>query len=163
MEIYILRHAIAEDAADGQSDADRQLTPAGEAKLRRVLARAREGGLKPDVILTSPYVRAVQTAEIAKSELGVDNEPVQSKTLVPFSNPFDIWDEVREYASVKQILLAGHNPVLSSLVCFLIGAAGHAIDLKKSALARVDVQSRSPQPRGTLVWLLTPRSAGGAD
>lgn len=163
MEIYILRHATAEDAPDGQADADRRLTPAGEAKLRRVLARAREGGVKPDVILTSPYVRAVQTAEIAKAELGFEDEPIQSETLVPFSNPFDIWDEVRAYANAKQILLAGHNPVLSSLVCFLIGAAGHAIDLKKSALARVDVQSHSPQPRGTLVWLLTPRSAGAGE
>ena len=163
MEVYILRHAIAEDAAGGQSDAGRRLTPTGKAKLRRVLARARESGLKPDVILTSPYVRAVQTAEIAKAELGFQEDLIQTETLVPFSNPFEVWDEVREYASAKQILLAGHNPLLNSLVCFLIGAAGHAIDLKKSALARIDVYSPAPQPRGTLVWLLTPRSAGGSD
>lgn len=163
MEIYILRHAIAEDAAEDRSDSDRRLTPVGEAKLRRVLARARESGAKPDVILTSPYMRAVQTAEIAKAELGFQEDLIQTETLVPFSNPFEVWDEVREYASAKQILLAGHNPLLSSLVCFLIGAAGHAIDLKKSAMARVDVHSPGPQPRGTLVWLLTPRSAGAGE
>ena len=163
MEVYILRHAIAEDAAEGQSDAGRRLTPAGEKKLRRVLARAREGGVKPGVILTSPYVRAVQTAEIAKAELGAEAELLQTESLVPFANPFDLWDEIRRYANARQVLLAGHNPLLSSLVCFLIGAAGHAIDLKKSALARVDVYSPAPQPRGTLVWLLTPGSAGGAD
>lgn len=163
MEIYILRHAIAEDAADGQSDADRRLTPAGQAKLRRVMARAGESGVRPDVILTSPYVRAVQTAEIAKAELGFEEDLIQTETLVPFSNPFEVWDEVREYASAKQILLAGHNPLLSSFICLLIGAAGHAIDLKKSAMARVDVRSPGPQPRGTLVWLLTPRIAGAGE
>jgi phosphohistidine phosphatase len=163
MEIYILRHGIAEDSAGGQSDASRRLTPAGEKKLRRVLAGARDAGLKPDLILTSPYVRAVQTAEIAKAELGFKDDLLQTESLVPYSNPFEVWDEIRGHADAKQILVAGHNPLLSSLVCFLIGAAGHAIDLKKSALARVDVYTPAPQPRGTLVWLLTPRSVGGAD
>jgi len=160
MEIYILRHAIAEDAAAGQPDADRRLTPSGEEKLRRVLARATEAGVNPDVILTSPYVRAVQTAEIARTELGFKDELIHTESLVPFATPFDVWDEVRRQSGARQVLLAGHNPLLSSLVCFLIGAPSYAIDLKKSALARVDVHSPAPQPRGALVWLLTPRSAG---
>ena len=63
MQIYLLRHGIAEDASPGQADADRALTPEGIKRLREILKRARTASVAPTVIVTSPYVRARQTAE----------------------------------------------------------------------------------------------------
>ena len=77
MEIFVLRHAIAEDPAPGQSDSDRRLTPQGKKKLRKILARARDAAVEPQMILTSPYLRAAATAEIAQQELGVAGEVVE--------------------------------------------------------------------------------------
>ena len=65
MQIYILRHGIAEDAGPGQSDSERALTSEGKKKLRNVLRAAHEAGVTPALILTSPLKRAVQTAELA--------------------------------------------------------------------------------------------------
>ena len=69
MEIYILRHGIAEEAHGGMRDADRALTPEGAKKLQHVLRRARAIDVQPPVILTSPYRRARETAQVAAEAL----------------------------------------------------------------------------------------------
>ncbi len=160
MQIYVLRHAIAEDAAPSQSDADRRLTPLGKKKLRKVLARARDAGVAPDVVLTSPYIRAVETAAIASEELATRAEVIETENLAPFSSPAVVWEELRGHREAKQLMLVGHNPLLSDLVCFLIGAGEDSVDLKKGALAYVEEGLLGPRPQGALVWLLTPKTAG---
>jgi phosphohistidine phosphatase len=160
MQIYVLRHAIAEDAAPGQSDSERRLTLQGKKKLRKILSRARTAGVEPDIVLTSPYVRAVETAEIALEQLCADGKVVETEVLTPASNPLAIWEEIRRHQQLGQIILVGHNPLLSEAICFLIGACRDAIDLRKGALACVEVSSFGPQPQGTLVWLMTARIAG---
>jgi len=69
MQIHLGRHGIAEDAKPGGSDAERKLTEEGKQKLRRVLKRARDTGVSPSLIATSPLVRAAETAEIADYRL----------------------------------------------------------------------------------------------
>ena len=69
MEIYLLRHGLAEDQAPAGRDGDRRLTDEGRTKLHRVMARAHTAGVNPALILSSPLVRAMQTAEIAAQEL----------------------------------------------------------------------------------------------
>ncbi len=160
MKLCILRHGIAEDAAFGQSDESRRLTDEGRKKTRRVMARARQAGLRPDVMLTSPYPRAAATAEIAKEELKLAEEPVETVRLVPYANVFELWDEIRSYPYANEIMVVGHNPLLGDLAAWTIGARGGAVVMKKSALAVIDIPYLSPPPRGTLIWLLTPKSAG---
>jgi phosphohistidine phosphatase len=160
MEIYILRHAIAEDRRPGQRDQDRALTEEGRKKLRPVLERARAAGVAPSVILTSPYVRAVQTAEMAAEALGYKGTLVRTEALVPGSVPEAAWLELRERRGEKSILLAGHEPLLSALAAYLLGAPELAIDFKKGALLRLDVDASARAPHGTLQWLLTPKLAG---
>ena len=160
MRLYVLRHAIAEDAAPGQADADRKLTEPGVRKLRRVLERAAHAGAKPDAILTSPYVRARHTAEIAAQELGFPGPLIETTNLLPFADVVDAWEELREYAKLDSALVVGHNPQLSYLVAMTIGAPGYGIEMKKGALAAIDLTSTGKQPRGTLLWLLTAKSAG---
>ena len=69
MQIYLLRHGIAENASPGQPDSERALTAEGREKLRRVLKRARSAEVNPGAILSSPYKRALETAEVAAEAL----------------------------------------------------------------------------------------------
>ncbi len=159
MQLFVLRHAIAEDAAPGQPDSERKLTDLGREKLRRVLRRARQAGLQPDAIVSSPYVRARQTAEIAVAELKYAEPVVTSDNLTPFGNLFEVWSELRGLGA-ESVLVVGHNPQLSELVSWMIGAPGYGVEMKKAGLACLDVHGAGPQPQASLVWMLTPKAAG---
>lgn len=157
MQIYILRHGIAEDAPPGQSDSARRLTSEGKQKLRAILTVAREAKVRPDVVLSSPYKRAMETAEIAHQILKVTERILQTDVLTPSYTPERVWDEIRLHRDAEQIMLAGHEPQLSSLVQFLTGGR---VEMKKGAIARVDTESLGTRPNATLIWLLTAKLAG---
>jgi phosphohistidine phosphatase len=159
MRLFLLRHGIAEDGI-GMADSQRQLTPEGRKKLKRVLRSAAEAGLRPDVIVTSPYVRARQTAAIAVEELQYAGPVVESALLTPEASPHAAWDDLRAYRHVDQVLVTGHNPHLSNLVCLLLGARTGAVEMHKAGIACLDLVSAGPEPRATLNWLMTPKSAG---
>lgn len=161
MEIYLLRHGIAEDPKPGSPDASRALTPEGKKKLREVLQLAGSGGLSPAVILTSPLRRALETAEIAAKELGCKNPPIQTKALSPSGGSEQIWQEIRNHRNAAQVLLSGHEPLLSITAAYLLGSLSLALDFKKGAIVRIDVEQPGPIPRGVLKWMLTPRLAQG--
>ena len=160
MTLYVLRHAIAERRSAGRPDSARELTSRGRRKAGRVLAHARKVGVLPSTILTSPYSRAAQTAAIAVEALGFVGSPIVTQALVPFGSLFDLWNEIREQAAGGDVMVVGHNPLLSSLVTWSIGARAEALWLKKSGLVALDVAGAGPQPRATLSWLLTPKSVG---
>ena len=160
MRLYIFRHGIAEDAAVGQDDSGRRLTAEGIEKLERILATARQAGVQPDTILTSPYLRARQTADAAKQALPFDGELIETEALVPFGNSADVWQEILRHQGADELMIVGHNPLLSDFLCFLMGASGYGIALKKGAMAMVEMPVFSPRPQGVLVWLLTARIAG---
>ncbi len=159
MRIYILRHGIAEDAPAGGSDADRALTQEGKQKLRRVLGRAREAGVCPDVILTSPLKRAVETAALAADVLHVKGAFVQTKALVPGGSPERVWNEIRAQ-NAEEVLVAGHEPLLSRVVAFLLGCPALEVNMKKAALVSIEMEVAGAQPHATLNWMLTPKVAG---
>jgi phosphohistidine phosphatase len=160
MQLYILRHGISEDAGPGRSDEERALTGEGKDKLRRVLDRARRAGTTPTLILTSPYVRAVQTARLAAQHLGCRHEPVETDALVPSGSPLRVWEEIRAHHAEEQLLLSGHEPLLSQLVSYLLDSPALAVDMKKGAMVRIQLERFGPEPHGILVWMLTPKLAG---
>lgn len=159
MRIYILRHGIAEEAAAGGSDADRALTAEGKQKLRTVLERAREAGVRPSIILTSPLKRALQTAEIAAAILGVKRELMTTNALAPSSTPQRVWNEICAQ-NTERVLIAGHEPLLSRVVGFLLRCPVLQLDLKKGALVSLEVDTGESEPCGTLKWVLTHKLAG---
>lgn len=156
MQIYLLRHGIAEDARAGQPDAERALTADGRDKLRRVLKRARSADLEPTVILSSPYRRALETAAVAAEVLGYKGEIVRVKALTPEASPHDTWEEIRDRKDERAIVLASHEPLMSSLAAFLLDSPALMVDMKKAALVRIDCDHIGPRPRGILKWMLTP-------
>jgi len=160
MEIYLLRHGIAEDGKAGQADSDRELTAEGRKKLRSVLRVAREGGLRPSLVMTSPYKRALQTAQLAAEVLEYEGQLIRSRALEPGSSPASAWEEIRVHKDQPKILVSGHEPLFSALAAFLLGCPGLQIDFKKAGLACIEVDRFIPQPRGVLKWYLTPKLTG---
>ncbi len=160
MEIYILRHGIAEAGKPGQADSGRRLTAEGKEKLAKILGCARKAGVQPDVVLSSPYKRAIETAELAREYLKLDKPIIQSEVLTPMERAEKVWDEIRIHKDARQVMMVGHEPQLSSVVCYLIGTSSGRVELKKGAMARVDVESIGIRPQGVLVWLLTAKLAG---
>jgi phosphohistidine phosphatase len=157
VEILLLRHGIAADARPGQADADRALTGEGKQKLRTLFRRLRKAGVRPALILTSPYLRARQTAEIARDELAPQAMIVPARALSPAATAQEAWDEIRLYANQPSVLCSSHEPLCSELAGFLLGAAELQIDFKKGAMMRIDLESTGARPRGVLKWMATPR------
>jgi phosphohistidine phosphatase len=156
MEIFLLRHGIAEEGGPGLPDSERALTAEGKEKLRRVLKQA---DIKPSLILSSPYRRAVETAEIAADVSGYDGKLLRTRALIPEASPFDAWDEVRTHKNEQSILLASHEPLMSAVMAFLLDSPALQVDMKKAALVRIDCERIGAEPRGVLKWMLTPAVA----
>lgn len=155
MQIYILRHAEAEPRGGTVAEKDRALTAKGKRDLGHVLALARAVGVAPQVILTSPWKRAQQTAAAAAKAFAAPLR--ESRRLLPATPPDRTWQELAA-VEAETVLVVGHEPHLSNLMRFLLESA-IAMDLKKGALARIDTRNRSGPPRGVLKWLITPKLA----
>jgi len=155
VQIYLLRHGIADDGKPGRPDSERALTTEGRDKLRRVLKRARTADCSPTLILTSPYIRAVQTAEIAADVFGYKKDLVKTRALVPEASPDDVWEEIRVHRDQAAILLASHEPLMSTLAAYLLRSPALQVDMKKGAILRVDTERFSTEPHCVLKWMLT--------
>lgn len=157
MELYLLRHGIAEDIAASGRDADRALTAEGKRKLRDLLKVAATAGVRPSLVITSPYRRARETAAIAVKSLDYTSDVLESNALVPHAHPQELWEEVRIHKTSPRILLISHEPLLSTASAFLLNATSCHIDFKKGAILRLDIEGFSAQPHALLKWYLTPR------
>jgi phosphohistidine phosphatase len=150
MELYFLRHGIAADVGpEGSGDAGRPLTIEGIKKMKEAARGLRRLGVRPDVLLSSPLVRARQTAEIVRHVLGLDSRLVDA--LAPGCDIVRLRDLLGEYRSADRIMVVGHEPDFSDLIGALTG--GSRVQLKKGGLARVDLEMVD-EGAGTLVWLL---------
>lgn len=155
MDLYLLRHGEAEPRGASFAEASRALTDKGRREVSRIVKQASRAKVQPAVILTSTYVRARQTAEIAAHILKV--EIAESRHLTPSADPQKLWLELAQYAG-QSLLLAGHEPHMSKFVHFLLGA-GFDLDFKKGALIRIEAADPPAEPKGSLKWMLTPRLA----
>ncbi len=138
MELYILRHAIAETAPNPPSggDSKRRLTAEGADKMRRAAKGMQALDLKFDLIISSPYLRAKETAEIVADILREGKRVEVSALLEPEGNSKEFIEELkRKHGDKEQVLVVGHEPGLSRLISVLTsGNARTSIELKKGAL-----------------------------
>jgi phosphohistidine phosphatase len=155
LDVYFLRHGLADwPDWDPAHDDERPLTSNGVVRMKAEAKRFEQLGLKFDVILTSPFKRARQSAEIVARRLG--GELVEDPALAPGFNETVVAAIVGRYPAAKAILLIGHEPDFSATISALIGGA--RIKLKRGGLARVETAWReSGDLSGTLVWLLPPK------
>src|SRR5512137_1745248 len=119
MDLYILRHAIAVNREDASCprDSERPLTAKGAAKLRKVIRGMKALGLSFDLIVTSPYVRARQTAELVADDLGAATKVERTPHLAPDGDPRALMDLIgsRPHEGGR-ILVVGHEPYLGQLI-----------------------------------------------
>jgi phosphohistidine phosphatase SixA len=106
--------------------------------------------------MSSPYRRAMETAAAAAEVLAYKGEIVRTGALLPEASPFDAWEEIRTRKDERSILLAGHEPFMSSMAAFLLDSPAFTVDMKKAALLRIDCERFGPKPAGVLKWMLTP-------
>jgi phosphohistidine phosphatase len=159
MQVYLLRHGVAEVARPGSRDSDRHLTADGRKKLRGIIKRASAAGLSPTMIISSPYTRALETAEAAAQVLKFGGEILRTRALAPGGTPEAVWQEIRVHKDEAQILLTGHEPQFSQLTSYLLSAPALRVDFKKGAVIRIDFDTIGVKPHGTLRWMIAPKMA----
>jgi phosphohistidine phosphatase len=159
MNIYVLRHGIAvERGTEGfEKDSERPLTGKGRRQLRKSAAAMKRMNLRFDLILSSPYTRARQTAEIVAEELKLKKRLKLSDALRYENDPEAMIAEIAGLKSKpKNLLLVGHEPYLSHLISRLISGNGDmAIDFKKGGLCKLEKSEGTASAH--LAWLLTPK------
>jgi phosphohistidine phosphatase len=160
MNLYIVRHAIAveEGAAGYESDSERPLTDKGRKKMRQVAKGLRSLGVEFDLILSSPYVRARETAEILAEVFKMKKNITFTESLIPLATPELLIGEINQTYSVDSIAVVGHEPHLSTLIGILV-AENAKIDLtlKKGGVCYITADDlHHNDHRATLEWLLTP-------
>jgi phosphohistidine phosphatase len=160
VELYLFRHGIAEDGQPGKPDSERALTDDGRRKAAEVAKMARKAGVKPSLIISSPYIRAAETARVAVEELRYEGTVIETAALVPHGSPDAVWQELREHRDEPAILLSGHEPLLSHLVSHLLASPALRVGMKKAAMVRIDVEGFGAVPHGQLRWMITPKLAG---
>jgi phosphohistidine phosphatase len=158
MMLYVLRHGVAEDVSPDGDDASRRLTPAGRRKMRAAAAGMRAIGLAFDVILTSPFARAAETAAIVADVLGGDPSPDEFPALEQGVAPADTVRALQSVARQEHVLIVGHEPGLSALVSLVLTGSpdGMRLLLKKGGLVALEMESPG-RAGATLRWMLTPR------
>jgi len=155
MEIYFLRHGDAGTAEGWKgSDAERPLSKEGAARMEKEAAAIAH--LRPalDAILTSPLLRARQTAEIVARKLRLGQKLVLDERLAPGFGSAELKEILEERRTSKGLMVVGHEPDFSRVISACIG--GGAVECKKGSLIRVDMDDVSSLA-GLLVWLLPPR------
>lgn len=161
MNLYILRHGLAVElgTAGCKSDFDRHLTTKGERKMRDIAAAMRKLQLWFDLVLTSPYVRAHQTAEIVADAFKISKRLELCDALSPGRSSRKLIDAIKGLDSAPgDLLLVGHEPDLSDLISLLVfGQEGCSITLKKGGLCRLTVPTLKYGRCANLEWLLTSR------
>ena len=155
MMCYFLRHGPAGDRETWQGpDSQRPLTPDGRKRIAREARTIAALKLGLEQVITSPLVRARQTAEIVADELDLKGGLVEDPRIDLGFSTERLASVLRDYRDANAIMLVGHEPSMSSVIADVIGGA--SLDFKKGALACVEIGSNTP-PRGRLVWLATPK------
>ncbi len=159
MNLYFLRHAKAcPRGPKYRPDSKRPLTREGEKAMRQVAAGIQRLELAFDLILASPYARALRSAEILAD--AYDSKKLfMTRHLAADAEPSEVIAEILEnFVTLENIALVGHEPFLSGLISILLsGKAGMKIDFKKAALCKLSVEDLRFGECATLCWLLTPR------
>jgi len=153
MRVDFLRHGLADREAWDGPDFERPLTPRGARRMEATGEALLRLGLAPDAILTSPLVRARQTAEIVAERLGLVGRLAVDERLGPDFDVDALARLLADHPAAQYLMLVGHEPGFS----LTLGAVtGGDVVCKKGGLARVDLAALDP-PAGSLVWLLPPR------
>jgi phosphohistidine phosphatase len=154
MKLYIMRHGPAEDFADSGRDFDRALTDAGRERVRFVARALRDAGELPRAVLSSPLVRARQTAAIV-APLAIDAQDVTLEEALSPGGASGALVRSLCAAGRRRVMIVGHEPDLGELVSELLDAP-FGRDMLKAMV--VELSLRAPDAPATLRFVLDPKS-----
>ena len=160
MELFILRHGIAvEKGVKGFLDCERPLTQEGIRQMRLVAKAIKKLKFSFDLIWTSPYTRAKETAEIVAKTLRLMNRLKTSKLLEPDADMRQLIPPLKEKSKTTNcMLIIGHEPFLSQFISMLAtGKTKLNLVLKKGGLCRLTLDPSKSMPCASLECLMTPR------
>ncbi len=156
-ELYLIRHGIAEERGDAwPDDTKRPLTDEGMSRLRKAARALARIGVSFDVVLTSPLVRAQQTAEIVASAFSPKPPIVNVEALAPDGSTAATLAELEKHSKRTRIAIVGHEPAIGELGSRLVGMRVD-MQFKKGAIARIDVEMLPPKGPGVLRWFVPPK------
>lgn len=159
MLLYLVRHGIAIDREDPNCPADpeRFLTEEGIKKTRDVAKGIAEVAEEPDLMLSSPYLRAAQTAEIVAGELNYSKQKIRkTDALLPGAEPQQLFRELSREKDLSAVFVFGHAPHLDEVIASVVGSKQHISSLKKAGVALLELKRLTPAG-GQMVWLATPK------
>jgi phosphohistidine phosphatase len=156
--LFLVRHAIAAERGEKwPDDSKRPLTHQGEARMRATAEGLAAMGVSVDVVITSPLVRAEQTADILVKRLGAEAKRLTAPALAPGGSPTAVAEAVGALAKGRHLALVGHEPGLGEFAAWLIGAR-QPLPFKKGGVCRIDVADWPATAKsGTLIWFATPK------
>ena len=151
MQLYFLRHGEADWPGWTKPDDERPLTDFGKKEVRQVARFLNRLKVKPDLIVTSPLPRALQTAEVAAEQLKTKLR--QDEALEPGFGISELTTVLKRHPS-KALMLVGHEPDFSSVISALTGGF---IKMSKAGVALIDIDPETE--KGRLLWLFPPKFA----
>ena len=154
MNIYLIRHSEAENISKGIKDFDRKLTQDGELKIKNAARYWKNIISNFDYILSSPYIRALQTAKIIASVFNYKNEIHTDRKLGCGSETDDLIDAINLFDG-NDIAYVGHQPDLSNHASALISGSGAFVEFKKGAIAKISFHNKVKEGKGVLEFLIT--------
>lgn len=156
-QLFLIRHGVAEERGDAwPDDAKRPLSEDGIERFQRSARALARLDVWIDVVLTSPLVRARQTAEIVASAFDPRPSIITIESLAPGGSYASLVADLEKHGRKTRIALVGHEPGIGELGARLIGSR-HSFEFKKGGVCRIDVDEIPPVGPGDLRWFLTPK------
>ncbi|HEY8715399.1 MAG TPA: phosphohistidine phosphatase SixA [Candidatus Acidoferrum sp.] len=159
MDLYVVRHGIAIDREDPKCppDPERYLTEDGLKKTKQAAKGVAALGISPDLFLSSPYVRAIQTAEVFAEAFGYSKQKIRkTDLLLPGGEPSSLFRELAKDKNSSSVFIFGHAPQLDELIATAFGSKHRLTALKKAGVAALQLKRVSP-PSAEMLWMATPR------
>lgn len=159
MQLLVIRHAIAmereEWATSGRPDSDRPLTDTGRRRMRKNARGLQRISPHPDLIATSPWLRAADTARVVAETLGVERMETIDQML-PDHHPRDLAAWLNERSELSAVAVVGHEPHLGEVVTWLVGGKGSSFEFKKGGACLIRIDDKVDAGSGIVLWHLTP-------
>ena len=158
MDLYIFRHGKAEPYGQGfSSDHLRPLTSKGRKRTKRSVNGMKAADVNVDLIVSSPILRARQTAEIVHKGLDLA-EPIEFSDALASGSVREVMSAIQTYASLDGVLLVGHEPTLSELISTMSSGVYHvAFNLKPGGLCKLNVAALRFGQCASIEWFVTPK------
>lgn len=160
MKLIFVRHGIAGDrvkfALTKRPDAERPLTGKGVKKLKKAASGLKKLVGRADAVVSSPYLRAVQTAEILAGKLGI-KKIEKTAALEPSGRLADLFARLKSYGAGAAVVLTGHEPHLGKTISGCLGGPGAAfVSLGKGGACLLEFKGKPAAGKAALLWLLEP-------